>query len=89
MECWTVANMIYDHEEVWLSRPDNPRPLTKKDRDRRRRMLHSLGNQFTRYLNDVRVANLRIKNNVAKENPIVIDDWKKKILSSSIEEKKN
>lgn len=74
LECWEVANMIYDHEEMHLSRPDNPRPLTKKDRDRRRSLLHSLGNQLTRYLSVIKAEDLKIRNNVARLNPIVIDE---------------
>ena len=78
LECWTVANMIFDHETSWISRPNNPRPPLKKDLDRRRRLLHAMGNQFARYLAVIRAESLKIKNNVAKENPIVIDDWRKK-----------
>ena len=74
LECWEVANMIFDNEERHLSRPNNPRPFTKKDRDRRRRLLHALGNQLTRYLNVIKAEDLKIRNNVARLNPIVIDD---------------
>ena len=66
--------MIFDHEERHLSRPDNPRPLTRKDRDRRRSLLHALGNQITRYLSVIKAEDLKIRNNVARQNPIVIDD---------------
>ena len=66
--------MIYDNEERHLSRPDNPRPLTKKDRDRRRSLLHAVGNQLTRYLSVIKAEDLKIRNDVARMNPIVIDD---------------
>lgn len=66
--------MIYDNEERRLSRPDNPRPLTKKDRDRRRSLLHAVGNQLTRYLSVIKAEDLKIRNDVARMNPIVIDD---------------
>ena len=65
--------MQFDDEELWLSRPDNPRPLTKKDRDRRRTLLHALGNQLTRYLAVIKANDRKIKNIVAKENPITLN----------------
>jgi hypothetical protein len=65
--------MQFDDEEVWLSRHDNPRPLTRKDRDRRRVLLHALGNQLTRYLAVIKENYRKMKNTAAKENPITIN----------------
>ena len=65
--------MQFDDEELWLSRLDNPRPLTKKDRDRRRSLLHALGNQLARYLAVIKANDRKIKNIVAKENPITLN----------------
>ena len=69
--------MLYDDEEIWLSRPENPKPLTDKDRDRRRRLLHALGNQLTKYLVLIKAEDLKYKNSVAKQNPITIN-WENK-----------
>ena len=79
--------MIFDHEEVWLSRPENPRPFTDADRDRRRKLLGAMGDQFASYLavieaedrkiqNDVSRQNAKdrkIRNKAARQNPVVID----------------
>ena len=74
LECWEVANMIYDNESMWLYRPENPRPPTKKDKERRRSLLHAMGNQFARYLAVTKAESVRIQNNVNRQNPIVIDN---------------
>ena len=73
--------MLYDDEELWLSRPENPKPLTDKDRDRRRRLLHALGNQLTKYLVLIKAEDLKFKNNVARQNPITIN-WEKKKMNN-------
>jgi hypothetical protein len=73
LECWEICAMQFDDEEVWLSRHDNPRPLTRKDRDRRRVLLHALGNQLTRYLAVTKENYRKMKNTAAKENPITIN----------------
>lgn len=65
--------MLYDDEEMWLSRPENPRPLSDKDRDRRRRLLHALGNQLTKFLVLIKAEDRKIKNRVARQNPITIN----------------
>ena len=65
--------MLYDDEEMWLSRPENPRPLSDKDRDRRRRLLHALGNQLTKFLVLIKAEDRKIKNSVARQNPITIN----------------
>ena len=65
--------MLYDDKEMWLSRPENPRPLTDKDWDRRRRLLHALGNQLTKYLVLIKAEDRKIKNSVARQNPITIN----------------
>ena len=76
LESWAISMMLFDNEERMLSRPENPRPLTDKDRDRRNRLLHALGNQLTRYLALIKAEDTKIKNNVARENPITIN-WEK------------
>ena len=65
--------MQFDDEELWLSRPDNPKPLTRKDRDRRRVLLHALGNQLARYLAVIKANDRKMKNMAAKENPITLN----------------
>ena len=65
--------MQFDDEDLWLSRLDNPRPLSQKDRDSRRALLHALGNQLARYLAVIKANDRKIKNIVAKENPITLN----------------
>ena len=64
---------LFDDEERWLPRPENPRPLTDRDWNERRKLLHDLGNQITRYLALVRREDVRMRNNVARADPIQID----------------
>ena len=64
---------LYDNEERWLRRPENPRPLEEKDWKERRKLLHDLGNQLARYIALVRREDLRMKNSVARANPIQIN----------------
>ena len=65
--------MLYDEEERHLSRPNNPIPFTDKDRAKRRKLLAALGNQLTKYLNDIRTENLKIQNNFNRANPIILN----------------
>ena len=64
---------LFDDEERCLRRPENPRPLEDRDWNERRKLLHDLGNQITRYIALVRREDLRMKNSVARANPIQID----------------
>ena len=64
---------LFDAEEEYLRRPENPAPLNDEAWDRRRRLLHQLGNQLTRFLVQIQTEDRKIKNNVAKQNPIVIN----------------
>ena len=73
LKCWEVCSMQFDDEDLWLSRPGNPKPLSRKDQDRRRVLLHSLGNQLARYLAVIQANDRKIKNMVAKENPITLN----------------
>ena len=65
--------MLYDEEDRHLSRADNPRPLNEKDRATRRKLLSDLGNQLTRYLMVIKNENMKIHNNFARANPIVLN----------------
>lgn len=65
--------MLYDEEEKHLSRPDNPNPLSDRDRDQRRKLLRKLGNQLTKYLMDIKTENMKIENNFNRANPIVLN----------------
>ena len=70
IQSWSIAMMLFDDEERHLRRPENPRPLDNEDWARRRRLLHSLGNQLTRFLMRIKEEDRKIKNNVARANPI-------------------
>ena len=73
LESWSITEMLYDEEERHLSRPNNPNPLTDADRAKRRKLLAALGNQLTKYLNDIRTENLKIQNNFNRANPIILN----------------
>ena len=73
MESWSISMKLFDDEEVYLRRPENPAPLNDEAWARRRRLLHQLGNQLTRFLVQIQTEDRKIKNNVAKQNPIVIN----------------
>ena len=73
LESWAITEMLYDEEERHLSRPNNPNPLTDADRAKRRKLLAALGNQLTKYLNDIRTENLKIQNNFNRANPIILN----------------
>ena len=65
--------MLYDEESRHLSRPNNPNPLTEKDKAKRRKLLSQLGNQLTKYLVDIKTENMKIQNNFNRANPIVLN----------------
>ena len=65
--------VMFDNEERWLRRPENPRPPDEREWKERRRLLHDLGNQITRYIALIQREDLRMRNNVARANPIQID----------------
>jgi hypothetical protein len=65
--------MLYDEEDRHLSRADNPKPLDEKDRAARRKLLSDLGNQLARYLMVIKTENVKIHNNFARANPIVLN----------------
>ena len=65
--------MLYDEESRHLSRPNNPNPLSDTDRAKRRKLLRQLGNQLAKYLMDIKTENLKIQNNFARANPIVLN----------------
>ena len=73
LESWSISMKLFDDEEVYLRRPENPAPLNDEAWARRRRLLHQLGNQLTRFLVQIQTEDRKIKNNVAKQNPIVIN----------------
>ena len=73
LESWAITEMLYDEEERHLSRPNNPNPFTDTDRAKRRKLLAALGNQLTKYLNDIRTENLKIQNNFNRANPIILN----------------
>ena len=64
---------LFDDEERWLWRPENPRPLSDRDWNVRRKLLHDLGNQITRYIALVQNEDIRMRNSVARADPIQID----------------
>ena len=65
--------MLFDDEERHLRRPENPRPLDDYDWAQRRKLLHNLGNQLTKFLVLIQAEDIKIKNNVARANPILIN----------------
>ena len=73
LESWSIAMMLFDNEERHLRRPENRRPLNDEDWARRRRLLHDLGNQLTKFLVLIQAEDLKIKNAVARANPILIN----------------
>ena len=73
LQSWETSMTLFDDKERWLRRPENPRPLSDRDWNERRKLLHDLGNQITRYIALVRREDLRMKNSVARANPIQID----------------
>ena len=64
---------LFDDEERWLRRLENPRPQDEREWKERRRLLHDLRNQITRYIVLIQREDLRTRNNVARANPIQID----------------
>ena len=64
---------LFDDEERWLRRPENSRPPDEREWKEQRRLLHDLGNQITRYIVLIQREDLKMKNNVARANPIQID----------------
>ena len=64
---------LFDDEERWLRRLENPRPQDEREWKERRRLLHDLRNQITRYIVLIQREDLKMKNNVARANPIQID----------------
>ena len=73
LESWSITEMLYDEESRHLSRPNNPNPLSDTDRAKRRKLLRQLGNQLATYLMDIKTENLKIQNNFARANPIVLN----------------
>ena len=73
LESWSITEMLYDEESRHLSRPNNPNPLSDTDRAKRRKLLRQLGNQLAKYLMDIKTENLKIQNNFARANPIVLN----------------
>ena len=65
---------LFDDKERWLRRPENPRPLSDRDWNEQRKLLHDLGNQITRYIALVQSEDIRMKNSVARADPIQIDE---------------
>ena len=68
---------LFDDEERWLRRPENQRPPDEIERRERRRLLHNLGNQITKYIALIQREDREMKNNVSRANPIQIDQNKK------------
>ena len=63
---------LFDDEERWLRRPENPRPLSDRDWNVRRKLLQDLGNQITKYIALVQIEDIRMMNSITRAAPIQI-----------------
>ena len=67
-ESFQISIRIYDHETSWVNRENNRFPISSKERAERRALLRTLNEDFTEFINLVRVQTATIQRNVANQH---------------------
>ena len=67
-ESFQISLRIYDHETSWVNRENNRFPISSKERAERRALLRTLNEDFTEFINLVKVQTATIQRNVANQH---------------------